>query len=454
MWATLVTGLSEVGLTEETARLLRGWYAHKLRSVLNQPAHVSRMPTADLFRLHSIQDPVDKLRDRMRSRLRRLNFRGTAHTPTQLSTITDSRSHGLALLNTPGSQTAESQQAAPTGESVDITTLPYLLQDLQDILNEAQNISAPTEASQQPSHGCTHCDARFVSEYGLHMHVTRMHRDKVDRYIPGDFDRSLRAKDGMPICAACGKDFKQWKGLRDHLLSGACSRPDQLRSLSTTPEAQVQSEALMALASFRAKVQGAPKQSLGGLASSPEAQAQRCTICGFWTPDHTKKVKSHLRQAHVKAWARDGPASLKMCQSFSPQVIKGHPCPFCRKTVYDKREHPEQCVILFQVCVATQSPVALKDSVCVREPARVLLQHTGGFTSTQLDQHGALGLVHFELEGFDCIQKAEDELVRSSQVGLATDNAMHREVSGIPWKKFLDSVPAEDADKGVQESAR
>ena len=159
----------------------------------------------------------------------------------------------------------------------------------------------------------------------------------------------------MPICAACGKEFKQWKGLRDHLLSGACSRPHQLRSLSTTPEAQVQSEALMALASFRAKVQGAPKQSLGGLASSPEAQelAQRCTICGFWTPDHTK-VKSHLRQAHVKAWARDGPASLKMCQSFSPQMIKGHPCPFCRKTVYDKRKHPEQCVILFQVCFGWQ----------------------------------------------------------------------------------------------------
>ena len=88
----------------------------------------------------------------------------------------------------------------------------------------------------------------------------------------------LRAKDGMPICAACGKEFKQWKGLRDHLLSGACSRPHHLRSLSTTPEAQVQSEALMALASFRAKVQGAPKQSLGGLASSPEAQGVGATM--------------------------------------------------------------------------------------------------------------------------------------------------------------------------------
>ena len=68
--------------------------------------------------------------------------------------------------------------------------------------------------------------------------------------------------------------------------------------------------------------------------------------------------------------------------------------------------------------------------------------HTGGLTSTQLDQHGALGLVHLELEGFDCIQKAEDELVRSSQVGLATDNAMHREVIGIPWKKISGQCPS------------
>ena len=135
----------------------------------------------------------------------------------------------------------------------------------------------------------------------------------------------------------------------------------------------------MALASFRAKVQGAPKQSLGGLASSPEAQelAQRCTICGFWTPDHTK-VKSHLRQAHVKAWARDGPASLKMSQSFSPQMIKGHPRPFCRKTVYDKRKHPEQCVVLFQVYGA-----AWRGSVPKGCILRLLDQLLPGFLSFQ-----------------------------------------------------------------------
>ena len=83
----------------------------------------------------------------------------------------------------------------------------------------------------------------------------------------------------------------------------------------------------------------------------------------------------------------------------------------------------------------------------------MLLQHTRGLTSAQFDQHGSLGLVHFELECLDCVQEAEDELVCCSQVGLASDNAMHREVIGIPRKKILDSAPAESADKGTQESA-
>ena len=38
-----------------------------------------------------------------------------------------------------------------------------------------------------------------------------------------------------------------------------------------------------------------------------------------------------------------------MCQGYSPQLAKGHPCPFCRLPVYDRRLHPEQCAVLYQV---------------------------------------------------------------------------------------------------------
>ena len=189
------------------ARLVRS-----LRSVLN----VSRMPTADLFRLHSIRDPVEKIRDRMSSRLRRLTRWGTAQPPKDLLSPLDQRSRGLISPTTSGPflglATATPSPTTLTGVSADVTTLPYLIQNLQDILQEVQRLPAPSEASQQLSHACPRCDARFVSDYGLHMHVTRMHRDKVDRYIPGDFDRSLHAKDGLPISAACDKEFKSGRG--------------------------------------------------------------------------------------------------------------------------------------------------------------------------------------------------------------------------------------------------
>ena len=113
VWATLVTGLPEVGLTEDTARQLRGWYAFKIRSVLNQPAHVSRLPTTDLFALHGILDPVKILDDRMQSRLRKLRTR---------------------------SNNLPQQTSAPTAGVIDITVHPLLLQSLDDILQELRTL--------------------------------------------------------------------------------------------------------------------------------------------------------------------------------------------------------------------------------------------------------------------------------------------------------------------------
>ena len=59
----------------------------------------------------------------------------------------------------------------------------------------------------------------------------------------------------------------------------------------------------------------------------------------------------------------------------------------------------------------SQPPVALEDTSRVGKPTRVLLQHALGRAPAELDQHGALGLVHLELEGSDCIQKSKDQLV-------------------------------------------
>ena len=41
---------------------------------------------------------------------------------------------------------------------------------------------------------------------------------------------------------------------------------------------------------------------------------------------------------------------MHICAGPSAQMIKGHKCPSCTRRVHDKK-HPEQCVVLFQVCL-------------------------------------------------------------------------------------------------------
>ena len=112
VWATAVTGLPEVGLSPESARHLRGWYAHKLRSVLNQPAHVTHVTTADLLKLHKLQDPVDKIIRRMKGRIAKLR--------KCIRTVADA--------------------------AADVALHSHIMIDLDHILREAQELPAATQA--------------------------------------------------------------------------------------------------------------------------------------------------------------------------------------------------------------------------------------------------------------------------------------------------------------------
>ena len=40
---------------------------------------------------------------------------------------------------------------------------------------------------------------------------------------------------------------------------------------------------------------------------------------------------------------------MLQCQKLGTEILKGRPCPFCNKNVTDRRKHPEQCGVLFQI---------------------------------------------------------------------------------------------------------
>ena len=309
--STLLTGLADTGLTQESARTLRSWHAHKVRSVLNQPAHISRVSTSDLFALHGIKDPVRQVRTRMQKRLKKLTIK--------------------------------------TNRAPDITTAAPVLQCLRDKIAAIDLLPVPAKDPAQ-AYVCASCSAVYVFEtaHGLHMHVTKQHPTSVRRFIPSTFDRLRHAVDGLPKCAACDTSFKQWKGLRDHLLSGACPAPDKLQSL-TNADAQGTAPETRQLAVIRTELLALPRHQLCSYASRPPMTLlnHRCLVCNFWTPDRTK-VKSHFRQAHPGDWARLHQATVKLCQTFTTHTIKGQVCPFCSFKVHDRRNHPEQCPVLYQ----------------------------------------------------------------------------------------------------------
>ena len=142
VWPTLAFGLAEVGLTLESARALKAWYAFKVRSVLNKPAHVTHMTTNELYELYSIEDPVVKLERLQENRYAHLN----------------------------------AQQAVSPG----ITNSGVAIQQAQDQLSnlrQYKNLPESEAAEGTPVVPCRHCDGSFVSAQGLRLHIAKQHPD-------------------------------------------------------------------------------------------------------------------------------------------------------------------------------------------------------------------------------------------------------------------------------------
>ena len=227
------------------------------------------------------------------------------------------------------------------------------LQYAEMVLHEYDALLTASQATaEEPTHKCRLCSFSSNSEQGLKIHEVKKHREQLDRYVPKSF-LPEHSKNGLPTCAACSKEFALWKGLKDHLLSGACPNPDALRALDArTFELHTQQGATEVMHAWSKAYLESTKDThtVTQLARQHDSRhfVQHCVICGFWTPDHTK-VKSHIHQEHRKAWDALHTDTAEKCRKLGAEISKGSSCPYCRKPVTDRRKHPEQCGVLFQI---------------------------------------------------------------------------------------------------------
>ena len=201
VWPTLAFGLAEVGLSLESAKSLRAWYALKIRSVLNKPAHVTHVTTSELYEMYSIEDPVVKLERLQSNRLSHLNAQYNL-SPSIVCT-SEAVQHSQAQLHS---------------------------------LHQFRQMPETEVVEGTPVVSCQDCDRTFTSEQGLRLHCAKQHPENVERYVPERFDRAKHSVDGLPICRACGTQFKEWPGLLSRLLSGACPKPQTLKELGAAKD--------------------------------------------------------------------------------------------------------------------------------------------------------------------------------------------------------------------------
>ena len=301
-----------MGLSDESARALRSWYAFKIRSVLNKPSHISHVPTKDLFELYSIEDPITKLEKLQANRLRNLEAQSRTNP------------------NITNSQQAQQQS-----------------RDILEVLRQHKHTPHLDALAASPDTPCPHCDSSFASQHGLRLHIAKKHASLVQRYVPSSFDRLRHAKDGVPTCRACETSFKHWLGLMSHLLSGACPEPSKLAAIDADSQAEPLAEPL---ARLKQTIGNSARFQLPVVAKSVDSQAltSQCLQCGFWTPDYTK-LKSHLRKVHTAKWSALSAVVEKTCGDFAAHTIKGLSCPFCKLKVYNRNKHCFQCPVMFQV---------------------------------------------------------------------------------------------------------
>ena len=133
VWATVSSGLVDVGLTAETATLLRAWHAKKIRAVLNCPAHLTHKSTSDLYRAHDIVDPVLKLQKRHANRVKRLLKRHRLSQTGDVALASPALEQALFLRGQYQSVIAQLDAAATPAAPASLETCPTCNQQFEKL---------------------------------------------------------------------------------------------------------------------------------------------------------------------------------------------------------------------------------------------------------------------------------------------------------------------------------
>ena len=206
----------------------------------------------------------------------------------------------------------------------------------------------------------------------MRIHSQLAHDDLPPRAAstPTQFVPRLHACGGLPQCRLCLRTFYKWQNLKEHIESGACDRLGG-ESLTKHP-VKADAQAVMVQPSN----EDTPPDSATGVSQNvplfervrfaqqrhdwesllrdPSLHSDlqsHCTLCHMWIASF-RHVKQHICKVHEPETPGLHDKALALCLSFKQHLVRDHQCPWCKRKVWAPARHAQQCVVLYQLCVA------------------------------------------------------------------------------------------------------
>ena len=233
--------------------------------------------------------------------------------------------------------------------------LEYYLPKIERLSDSMPHIEAAirTSEAEPQQQVCTECGALFIGTGALRSRHSQKHHPGVRLFPRGPrFDPKKHSKAGTPECLACGRMFRSYFFLRQHVEASTCPRVSVL--LQNAQEAE---PPLTELDQVHEKVKQKSLRDPASAALSPDLHVwlmESCSLCGQALAGN-KAVKQHLNRQHPEVMHRVQQLITPRLQLHKVMMKKGSICRYCQTKIDAPGRHSEQCVPLLQTHVLQEA---------------------------------------------------------------------------------------------------
>ena len=316
--ATILHGLASSHIREDDFRRLRIFMIKQIRAIARSPAHLYHESTEDLLSRLRIPDPWEMLLQEAEQQLSAWKERAE-HSPQSIT-------------------------ACPKAGSL-------LQESLERIRRRQVQQTRSEETGREPrpsvgKHTCPVCGHEATTHRLNKVHQARIHGLKVGQRIPLKFNRAVHAKQGLPICALCHREFNLWTNLEKHITTGRCPGVENGGALrSEALQTELETQPLACRPELMQKVRQQGWQALTSDRPLCSLLMHHCVLCHQWAAS-ASGLKKHMSTHHPE-WEQLMPQMLSMAALTKSSITR--PCKLCLQSSFDKGRHWKQCQVVLSL---------------------------------------------------------------------------------------------------------